>query len=885
MANRAYTDKNRKANQRNIPHKTLAVASVTVKDRPGKWDIIGIIIRGVIAFLGTAGAVSCFLTAADIARSLSAVITAFIACGVFTALCCCFHENSKLVRTILLCGFGAIALFCLVIFKRLYVGVTECINRFCAIIIADYQDNPFFTVSTDYDTDFCVSLALCTLTVIMAYILCAALIRHTSLILTLAVMIPLPEVCLYFGLSPNGFSFAILLFAVAGAVICEITEFNVNFFSKPASSQCALCGSVIIALCYAVSVLGSMIAGYERPELLDEIRNSTAVYIENFSWEKLSDDIRTTLPFYNSGTATHDGKLGSNSEIEFTGEHLLSVTLPVTDNTVYLKGFTGVEYTGTRWEEYTDTTALETKLTSSDFFVGRMYPYFCGDGDMNAAYMFIQNVSVSDSVRYIPSNSAGMIEATEQGRRYAAYFPSSLDWRSSIIAAASKGAVTDETLAADELALRETAYSECLDVPDTFHADDFFDDYSGETVEEELIFIREKLADICDYTLSTEKRPFGRDFADWFLNDSQEGSCTHFATAAVLLCRMRGIPARYCEGFVIKLSDMLALGDTGDVVTLAVSDSRAHAWIEVYIDNYGWLTYEVTPGYGGYSSETDSWESTVTEVVKEEPEIETQAPLVSVAETSHYTEMTTNPTGENEAIIGGEETAVTTTVATEQETTETAAPSRSDDGEYGSDNEEESANEETVPPASEYTETYSPSEANDSADDTESEKAASTAADSGNDTEEEDSALFSAVLGVLGRIAAIIVITAALIGVVILRRRAILAYRRKMVRENPDKAAVRIYRMLIKSARSEGIAPELSEPEKIPAYLSERSERFPLAECRIIVNTALAARFGGGADVHSAEKAYSALNGIRQGIYENESIPKKLADKWIAVNV
>ncbi len=78
-------------------------------------------------------------------------------------------------------------------------------------------------------------------------------------------------------------------------------------------------------------------------------------------------------------------------------------------------------------------------------------------------------------------------------------------------------------------------------------------------------------------------------FLDYFLLESREGYCNHFATAFVLLARAEGIPARYVQGYCIPL---------GEESTTVVTSSFAHAWPEVYIKNIGWIPFEPTPGYG-----------------------------------------------------------------------------------------------------------------------------------------------------------------------------------------------------------------------------------------------------------------------------------------------
>ncbi len=80
-----------------------------------------------------------------------------------------------------------------------------------------------------------------------------------------------------------------------------------------------------------------------------------------------------------------------------------------------------------------------------------------------------------------------------------------------------------------------------------------------------------------------------------FLSQYREGKCTHYATAATLLFRTLGIPARYVEGYLVK--DAKA-GVWNDVIS-GGKNNMGHAWVEVYIDYLGWVPVEVTGGDGG----------------------------------------------------------------------------------------------------------------------------------------------------------------------------------------------------------------------------------------------------------------------------------------------
>src|SRR5699024_6435946 len=63
--------------------------------------------------------------------------------------------------------------------------------------------------------------------------------------------------------------------------------------------------------------------------------------------------------------------------------------------------------------------------------------------------------------------------------------------------------------------------------------------------------IASTLAAQCVYTLSPPSLPEGQDFVEYFLFQSRQGYCVHFATAAVALFRAAGIPARYAEGYAV----------------------------------------------------------------------------------------------------------------------------------------------------------------------------------------------------------------------------------------------------------------------------------------------------------------------------------------------
>ena len=75
-----------------------------------------------------------------------------------------------------------------------------------------------------------------------------------------------------------------------------------------------------------------------------------------------------------------------------------------------------------------------------------------------------------------------------------------------------------------------------------------------------------------------------------FLDEYKEGVCRHYASAATMLFRTLGIPARYVEGYAVQTT-------AGEYVPITAM--QGHAWVEVYVGGVGWMMVEVTGGSAG----------------------------------------------------------------------------------------------------------------------------------------------------------------------------------------------------------------------------------------------------------------------------------------------
>lgn len=105
----------------------------------------------------------------------------------------------------------------------------------------------------------------------------------------------------------------------------------------------------------------------------------------------------------------------------------------------------------------------------------------------------------------------------------------------------------------------------------------------------------EKAALIVDYLFKTNKYSLNfvrgaQDPVSDFVLNKKAAHCQYFASAAVMMLRSVGIPARYVTGYYAH--------EAGDDGATIVRGRDAHAWTEAFIDGVGWVVLDATPPAG-----------------------------------------------------------------------------------------------------------------------------------------------------------------------------------------------------------------------------------------------------------------------------------------------
>lgn len=318
-------------------------------------------------------------------------------------------------------------------------------------------------------------------------------------------------------------------------------------------------------------------------------------------------------------------------------------------DTIYLRGYTGTHYTGDRWlvrekDEY-EYIAQHWKTEGEPWhyvynlsFLRTAYALSVmgkeNGGIVDPRQITIENMNDNIAYTYVPYNAflndfyeirGGDCYVNGQTRYDNSFaFYESQDSRSIIEDYHDHIEKNDTLSTLDELEMSyryfllnndakgdssERIKEICADKKDEWNkkiTDSMTDkqkwDLEREKAEDVTNFIRKVLWERCEFEDKAVKLPEGKDFVDYFLFEKNVGDSTAFASAAVLMYRELGIPARYVEGYVAPVN--IFTESTGAYYAV-LQDDNAHAWAEIYIPFTGWQPVEVTPGFDGIVSVTE----------------------------------------------------------------------------------------------------------------------------------------------------------------------------------------------------------------------------------------------------------------------------------------
>lgn len=657
--------KSKKNNTNDVssPYSGFLLGENTSSD--GHDALIHCVIKGFLIFSASFGCISGVLSEFDVSYNYMLVLTILLSASMVLSL---IHLKKWLFNI----GYPVIFLFFTSMLIRYRVLANSGFQALLNIVNEEYSSHfllLFTRESTETVTDryLTITVAVIFIGIFLAILINVGIFNDMYFCTTFNLTFWPLQLGIYIGRYPSLLSLILLFFAYLATYFlkhsghylfiypCKKPEAtcryqqkgtSVIFHKSNARNMTQLClFALIVSLFF--SFFGNVSTSRSESEAAKSgtIKAAVDPYVKIF----VQNGISGFFNRYESTGGISNGRLGGVSSVRPDYQTDLIVTFaPYAYETVYLKAFVGSVYTGSAWQSpgsfgvsyqypvlssseseafqdnYHDTCAFTEGRTLQTMMQAEVVPSM-------SASMLIQNVDAAPNHLYQPYY---MTDQTDRGAvtsenildgsmplssdiavkiQYIPYSPSQtyLEDRSADFYSSCRS----EEERAIFLTYQEECYNNYLQIPEDILPE--INEYrqqigTGDSLAQQISLIRQFLTANYEYDMAPGTTPRGEDFVTYFLGTQKRGYCAHFASAATLLFRSYGIPARYVEGYVLTQSAVSERAQATDyayedffegenilgnssVVSVEINDGDAHAWVEIFVDGFGWIPIEVTP--------------------------------------------------------------------------------------------------------------------------------------------------------------------------------------------------------------------------------------------------------------------------------------------------
>lgn len=573
--------------------------------------------RAVLVFFVVYGSLGGFLSAFQIEYSAVLAAVCLLFCALYFGFL--FSFKRKIWKDI-----GYILFFIIYVISIYYLR-NFANSGFAAIINAvRSRGEVFFDLEAGMPFQEIIENPFLTVTVIFVFIGIFEIIvlnifvsGYMSLKLPVFVAFTMYGIPLYFRVEP-GLPFVFcMLFGLAGIYMFKNNGKRVNLWALPAAFA--------VVVLVGIGTLFFSNNEWTRLYVENEYKTATREGVSGFI------SLGFLIFFQNSYSAggMNGGELGNISAIRPTGAvHLRVQYTPYDTSPVYLKAFTGFIYTHNAWKDSLSLSDKSSTVSSApemydDLLTSQLKQLQKGYKEDKSRYarglMRITNVAADEKYSYLPYISEPLHEVEKGDLAARLYFPvgETVEVPYYPLVAPAAGA---------ETGILPTDYevpSENWDAVSQACQEAGLAGYYGQ--EAAIERVEAYLEEAYTYSYNPGRAPQGEDVINYFLERNKKGVCAHFASAATLMLRRLGFPARYVEGYAIGYNEVLSgkplkekyedfydgyspLGKT-TVMEVDVTDADAHAWVEVYDRERGWRIIDPTPSSVEAPAGGDFWRS------------------------------------------------------------------------------------------------------------------------------------------------------------------------------------------------------------------------------------------------------------------------------------
>lgn len=601
---------------------TSDVRLLQKKERP-RYDMKAALAKATLVFALVYGSIGGFLSAYEIAYQKEQCIL-----GIFwlSVLLSAVYETRR-NWAVNLVNILVFLLYVYVAFQRFWVinsGYYAVVNH----VLEDAGRYLGVTSRTEYalvvDNERVAVTGFALLIGMVGTILLQIRLRHkASLWTTLLLTFPFYAIPFYFEKSP-GIGYMMLLFtgyaAVAAMQGTNIREQS----SKQAYDMLPVIILFVVVFVQAVTLILPR-AGYASVVRANAVKRASEREVANV----MQYGLFSLFERGQNGAGVSGGMLSKGSAVmpDYETDLIVRYT-PYSYDPVYLKAYTGKDYTGDRW-----TRADGADAWMEQTVAGRAARYMHDEPTASLIGDVLPNVTVGerdvsdDETNSASGQSCGVMEVVNVGASgtydYRPYYTnharrSGMDAEYVYFPPVVALQDVTEEVDGDYLTVPES----CRRAVERVCGQAGFSGTPREIAAQVTTYFDEHYS----YTLRPGFYYGSPDYITHFLLESKRGYCAHFASAAVMLFRNMGIPARYAEGYAFTYEDMILdgtlvegadyadyysgyspIGETA-LVELEIADSSAHAWVEIYIEGEGWIVVDPTPASNEEEERSSFWD-------------------------------------------------------------------------------------------------------------------------------------------------------------------------------------------------------------------------------------------------------------------------------------
>ena len=443
-----------------------------------------------------------------------------------------------------------------------------------------------------------------------------------------------------------------------------VFDTNVKEARRVANMLAAFCagfGTVVVLLAFfvvrpAVNAPLSVVSDVTAP-----VKSSGLQFLYRFLPQVSGGRLNLSLEGVGGGVS--DGVLGDVDGTAYDEVESLKVTVSEKPTEIlYLKGYVGADYTQNRWsmgdaDSLTDA-ALNWKTDGDSLLYIQNMPLLRmmyvnsnmgGEEAVSSRTILVERLNANTAYTYVPyqaylndyydimGGDCSVQGQTAQDDRYeyfenSTYIDTMKKWMD-VDASGSDGGDSAGALGSynhqnmlDELEASYESYvnTHYTDVPESQKrieklckkkkkewdkklegnlSDTQKQDLSYEKIDDVKNFVVRTLWERCEFSKSASRISDDEDYIERFMFEKKKGDSTAFASAAVVMFRSCGIPARYVVGYAAPAN--LFSGQADGSYMAVLQDDNAHAWVEIYMPDCGWTPVETTPGFAGTIANLD----------------------------------------------------------------------------------------------------------------------------------------------------------------------------------------------------------------------------------------------------------------------------------------